>query len=62
MKKRTVKVKNSEIIQRIHKEEQVSWMFVGEDNYTFVKIQICYGEYLVAGSEALEERDGGRCL
>ena len=21
-------------------------MFVGEDNYKFVKIQICYGEYL----------------
>ena len=41
-----MKVKNSEIIQRIHKEEQVSWMFVGEDNYTFVKIQIRYGEYL----------------
>ena len=28
------------------KEEPFFWMFFGEDNYKFVKLQICYSEYL----------------
>ena len=33
---------------------------MGEDNYKFVKIQICRGVPVVAGSKAQEERDRGR--
>ena len=67
MKKwRRVKVKNSEIVNT---QWPFFWIFVGEDKYNFVKIQICYGEYLwllavkhkkkeVVGDSLLE----GKCL
>ena len=63
-----MKVKNSEIIWRILKEQPFFWMFVGEDNYKFVKIQICCGEYLWLLAVKHKKKDvegdsllGGKC-
>ena len=39
-------MENSESKKTVHKEGPFFWMFVGEENYKLVKIQICYGEYL----------------
>ena len=48
----------------IHKEGPFFWMFVGGDNYKFVKIQICYGEYLwfLAVKHKKKETEGDSLL